>query len=103
MERTSENAEHHHQNGHPSSIRLCLSIRRGAHAGDLYGRRPPPLAADAAEVERPHLHLHEGNGELVSLPVVPVNSLQGQARVVLRKVRAADKVEGLRRRGHVSF
>ena len=41
----------------------------------LYRGRPPPLAADATEVERPHLHLHSGNGELVAFPVVPVDTL----------------------------
>lgn len=41
----------------------------------LYRGGPPPLAADATVVERSHLHLHEGNGELVAFPVVPVNTL----------------------------
>lgn len=41
----------------------------------LYRGRPPPLAADAAEIERPHFHLHKGNGELVAFPVVPVDTL----------------------------
>lgn len=41
----------------------------------LYRGRPPPLAADATEVERPHLHLHEGNRELMTFPVVPVDTL----------------------------
>lgn len=41
----------------------------------LYRGGPPPLAADATVVEGSHLHLHEGNGELVAFPVVPVNTL----------------------------
>lgn len=41
----------------------------------LYRGGPPPLAADATVVERSHLHLHKGNGELVAFPVVPVNTL----------------------------
>lgn len=41
----------------------------------LYRGRPPPLAADATVVERSHLHLHEGNGELMAFPVVPVYTL----------------------------
>lgn len=44
----------------------------------LYRGGPPPLAADATEVEWPHLHLHEGDRELVAFPVVPVNTLQEQ-------------------------
>ena len=36
----------------------------------------PSLAANAAVVERPHFHLHERDGKLVTLPVVPVNPLQ---------------------------
>lgn len=42
----------------------------------LYRYWTPPLAADATEVERPHLHLHRGDRELVSFPVVPVNALE---------------------------
>lgn len=41
----------------------------------LYRGGSPPLAADATVVERSHLHLHKGNGELVAFPVVPVNTL----------------------------
>jgi len=41
----------------------------------LYRGRPPPLGADAAEIEWPHLHLHKGNGKLMAFPVVPVNTL----------------------------
>lgn len=41
----------------------------------LYRGGPPPLAADASVVERSHLHLHEGDGELVAFPVVPVDTL----------------------------
>lgn len=56
---------------------LHLSTARGwERAAGLYRGGPPPLAADATEVERPHLHLHEGDGELVALPVVPVDALQ---------------------------
>lgn len=55
---------------------LCLSVTLGwEEAVRLYRGRSPPLAADATEVERPHLHLHEGNGELMALPVVPVDTL----------------------------
>lgn len=36
----------------------------------------PPLPADAAVVERSHLHLHERDGKLVAFPVIPVNTLQ---------------------------
>lgn len=41
----------------------------------LYRGGPPPLAADTSVVERSHLHLHEGDGELVAFPVVPVDTL----------------------------
>lgn len=41
----------------------------------LYGGGAPPLAADATVVERSHLHLHKGDGELVAFPVVPVDTL----------------------------
>lgn len=44
----------------------------------LYRGRPPPLAADATEVEGPHLHLHDRDRELVAFPVVPVNTLSGR-------------------------
>lgn len=46
-----------------------------AEAVCLYRGRPPPLAADATVVERPHLHLHIRNRELMAFPVVPVNTL----------------------------
>ena len=49
--------------------------RAGGKGGGLYRGRPPPLVTDAAEVERPHLHLDKGNGELMALPVVPVDTL----------------------------
>lgn len=44
----------------------------------LYRGRPPPLAADATEVEGSHLHLHEWDGELVAFPVIPVYALEGR-------------------------
>lgn len=46
-----------------------------ARPPSLYRGGPPPLAADATVVERSHLHLHEGDGELVAFPVVPVDTL----------------------------
>lgn len=46
-----------------------------ARSPSLYRGGPPPLAADATVVERSHLHLHEGDGELVAFPVVPVDTL----------------------------
>lgn len=37
---------------------------------------PPPLATDAAVVERSHLHLHKRDGKLMAFPVIPVYTLQ---------------------------
>lgn len=36
---------------------------------------PPSLAADAAVVVGPHLHLHEWDGKLMAFPMVPVDTL----------------------------
>lgn len=49
----------------------------------LYRDRPPPLAAEATEVERSHLHLHERNGELMAFPVIPVYALGGRKSAAL--------------------
>lgn len=36
---------------------------------------PPPLATDAAVVERSDLHLHKRDGKLMAFPVIPVYTL----------------------------
>lgn len=56
-------------------IQTLFARDSGSDFGCLYRSGPSPLAADATEVERPHLHLHKWDGELVALPVVPVDTL----------------------------
>lgn len=60
----------------------------------LYRGRPPPLAADATEVEGSHLHLHERDGELVAFPVIPVYALEGRREPFLEVAQLDDGKRG---------
>lgn len=46
---------------------------------------PPPLATDAAVVERSHLHLHKRDGKFMAFPVIPVYTLRKSDTMLIHK------------------
>lgn len=90
-------ATEHTSEHHPNSMTSDSGLRGGGVYFlffFLYRGRPPPLAADATEVEGSHLHLHERDGELVAFPVIPVYALEGRREPFLEVAQLDDGKRG---------